>query len=363
MFGKHVTKLLSAYCHDELTASESSRVAKHLQTCARCRVELDNIKLGIAMAERLPTVSAPDSLWSEVKAALSGVSRRDESRWRLGALLGWRQIAVVGGALVAVIVVGLVWRLVSRSAAPWEVIVLDPGYVQISGEKVFGSGKFYVDDQLETSAARVKVKVGVIGEVDVEFGSRLTRLQARPLEHRLGLERGRVHARISAPPRLFFVNTPSAEAIDLGCAYTLEVNEAGDAFLQVTEGSVQLVLGARESTVPPGAACVTRAGIGPGTPYFEDSSPGFQAALAVFDFGFVGDRDAALNQLLSEARRRDSLTLWNLLSRVDLAERERVYDRLAYLVPPPSDVSREGVMALDERMLESWFFDVQRSWF
>ena len=35
-------------------------------------------------------------------------------------------------------------------------------------------------------------------------------------------------ARIWAPPRLFYVNTPSAVAEDLGCAYTLEVDDLGE---------------------------------------------------------------------------------------------------------------------------------------
>jgi hypothetical protein len=55
---------------------------------------------------------------------------------------------------------------------------------------------------------------------------------------------------------------------------------------------------------------------------------------------------------LANARRRDTLTLWNLLARVDLKERGRVYDRLAALFGPPPEVTREGVIELDPKMLE-----------
>src|SRR5438876_1202274 len=96
--------------------------------------------------------------------------------------------------------------------------------------------------------------------------------------------RGRMSARISAPPKLFFVNTPSAVAEDLGCAYTLEVDDAGNSLLRVTLGWVALQLKDRESLVPAGAACATRPGIGPGTPYFEDASELFRTALAKLDF-------------------------------------------------------------------------------
>jgi hypothetical protein len=75
------------------------------------------------------------------------------------------------------------------------------------------------------------------------------------------------------------VNTPSGVAEDLGCAYTLEVDDAGNSLLHVTAGWVSMQLNGRESAVPAGAACATRTGFGPGTPYFEDASETFRKAL------------------------------------------------------------------------------------
>src|SRR5207253_7821011 len=126
---------------------------------------------------------------------------------------------------------------------------------------------------LETdSSSRAKISVGRIGQVEVDPNTRLRLVQTRLTEHRLALARGRMQARIWAPPRLFFVDTPSAEAVDLGCAYTLAVDDAGGSLLQVTSGYVAFVRDGRESKVPAGAVCVTRPGIGPGTPYFADAS-------------------------------------------------------------------------------------------
>jgi hypothetical protein len=56
----------------------------------------------------------------------------------------------------------------------------------------------------------------------------------------LSLERGALHARIAAPPRLFIVDTPSAMAVDLGCEYKLDVDAAGNSRLHVTSGFVAL---------------------------------------------------------------------------------------------------------------------------
>jgi len=172
-------------------------------------------------------------------------------------------------------------------------------------------------------------------------------------------------ARISAPPKLFFVNTPSGVAEDLGCAYTLEVDKAGDSLLRVTTGWVALQLKDRESVVPAGAACATKHGIGPGTPYFEDASEAFRTALTRVDF----DRDSPIHgyttplaMVVSTARVRDTLSLWNLLPRVSGEDRSLVYDRLANLVPPPPGVTREGVLQLNQQMLDAWKEQLEYRW-
>jgi hypothetical protein len=166
-----------------------------------------------------------------------------------------------------------------------------------------------------------------------------------------------MHALIWAPPGQFFVNTPSAVAADLGCAYTLQVDDEGAGLLRVTTGWVAFENNGRESFVPAGAMCQTRPSSGPGTPYQEDSSAAFRTALERLDFQAAdsGPRTAELKVVLSEARDKDALTLWHLLFRGDAGERELVYERLAILVPPPGGVTRAGVLSRDQGMLDRWW--------
>ncbi len=178
-----------------------------------------------------------------------------------------------------------------------------------------------------------------------------------PNRKRLSLERGTIHATIWAPPGEFVVDTPSAQAVDLGCVYTLHVDDSGAGLLRTTMGWVGFKLNGHESFIPAGAVCATRPKIGPGTPYFEDASASFRDALAKFDFTKITpqERNALLGILLVDARQQDALTLWHLLSRVSDADRLGVYDRLAVLAPAPKDVTREGILRLDQKMLDSWW--------
>ena len=56
------------------------------------------------------------------------------------------------------------------------------------------------------------------------------------------------------------------------------------------------------------------------------------------------------------------LTLDGDLLRVDAASRERVYDRIAALSPPPASVVREKVLQLDAAMLKHWREELAWTW-
>ncbi|HKP86264.1 MAG TPA: zf-HC2 domain-containing protein [Blastocatellia bacterium] len=364
MFNKHVIKQLSAYCHGELPDGESRRVAEHLLKCERCRKEYDEINLGVRLAQQLPQVTAPAEMWGEIEALLDAQTRRPAAavkapRFVLG--FGPQRVAAVSALLVILITIGVIAYRNYGPRASWGVTRL-AGAPKVGGSTISGEGRIRVGDALVTdNSSRAEISVGAIGQVQVEPNSRVRLVEADVTEHRLALDRGKMRARIYAPPKLFFVDTPSAEAIDLGCAYTLEVDDEGRGFLHVTSGWVMLVLKGRESYVPIGAMCETRPGAGPGTPYFEDASQAFREALSKFDF--EGGGDDTLKVVLDESRDRDTFTLWHLIQRVDGATREEVLDRMIALVGLPKAVTREGIMELNRDMLEEWKDELDTVWF
>ena len=242
----------------------------------------------------------------------------------------------------------------------WNVVTLagDPqiGSKTISSKDV--NAKLRVGQTLATnSTSRASVFQDDLGEIQVEPNSRVHLLQSGPEHKRIQLEVGTIHAAIWAPPTQFVVDTPSATAVDLGCAYTLQVNGDGSGTLRTTLGWVGFHLNGRDSFIPAGAMCLTRRGIGPGTPYFEDASQQFREALYAFDTSDPSTEAHAqqLAIILAQARAKDALTLWHLLSRTSGPERIQVYERLAALVPPPNGVTRDGVLALDRKMLDRYW--------
>lgn len=273
---------------------------------------------------RLPkSIEPPRDLWPGIEARL-GRSRR------------WYWVALAAAAMIALVIVN------TKSDA-WNMTWLAGA----------GPGTLRVGESVETDASsRVVIQVGNIGQVEVKPGSRLRLLGATRTDHRLALDVGEIYARVTAPPRLFFVETPAGVAIDLGCAYTLRVDATGNGFLEVTAGAVEFEWAGRRAVVPLRFRIEIRPGFGPGVPVVADASEAFRRALAALEFG--GDQ-TALARVLAMARSDDAISLWHLLARTAGAERVAVYERLVDLVPLPDGVTREEVLRLDARALDTYW--------
>jgi hypothetical protein len=280
---------------------------------------------------------------------------RKRMRWALWA-------TGVAAAAATIVAFALVWLPHRRTAPPgvpehgWTVERI-AGVPELGNKPIAASGSvgLSVGQTLETdSRSGASISISATGEIQVDPDSQVRVLASTPVSKRLAVDFGTIHAMIWAPPGEFVVDTPSATAVDLGCAYTLHVDRSGAGRLETTFGWVGFTFHGRESFVPAGAICLIRPDVGPGTPYFEDAPEAFRDALEKFDFA-PATVDLALPTVLSEARRRDAFTLWHLLSRVNEGERIRVYERLAQLVPPPEGVTRAGVLRLDRHMLDLWW--------
>ncbi|HYS21492.1 MAG TPA: hypothetical protein VEO73_10430 [Gemmatimonadales bacterium] len=307
-------------------------------------------------ARRLPrSIEPPRDLWPGIRGRIRAGSRETGivKRWLPAPLRRWVQLAVAAVLLL----------VVARNLMPrhgW-IVEREAGRPQVGARPLAVAGRVQVGEWIVTDDSSIAlVRVGRIGRVAVKPGSRVQVLAAGPSDHRLALARGTIDAVVDAPPRLFFVETPSGTAVDLGCAYTLEVDSLGNSRLHVTAGYVQFEWSGRRSIVPLGAVAETRRGRGPGVPYVADAPLALRRALEAFDFGNGGA--AAVRTALASARPEDALSLWHLLFRVDGGKEARgaVYDRLAVLVPPPPGVTRSAALKLDSATVARYWEDIRR---
>lgn len=348
---EHLSDNLAAFVDGQLPAVEHANATMHLTGCAECRAAHGRYEFAATLLRALPVVSAPAEVWDGIEHALrTNTTERRGSAAILRPGWGLRPVVALAATIALAAAAVVLWQ--ARTIAPWEIVRLDtPG-----GETRLSAGEW-----IQTNAAsRALIRIGTIGTVDIAPNSRLQVVSAGETEQRLNLAFGSLSAQILAPPRIFFVQTPASTVVDLGCAYTMDVDPAGTGLLRVTSGWASLEWGDRESIVPAGASCPTRPHIGPGTPVFDDATERLKAAVLAFDFADGGA--VAIDTVLAEARDRDTLTLWHLLSRVDSSERQRVFDRMRAFAPLPAGVTRDAALALDRGTLQRWREELAWTW-
>jgi hypothetical protein len=357
---------LHDYADGALAPADAAALEAHVAGCADCRRALESLRALRTATSALDRELAPErDLWPEIRAQMEPGAPA-----ALGAAKAFPNLSAAGtprstlqwfvplavAASVALLFAVVQRAPVMRAGPSWTVASVE-GAPRVGSRAISGSGQIYVGQWLETDqASRAKVEVGSIGYVNVEPNSRLQLVNTSATNHRVELARGQMHALIWAPPRIFFVNTPSATAVDLGCAYDLRVDDRGAGTLRVTSGYVALEHNGRESIIPSGLECQTRRDKGPGTPYDPAAPAPFRRALDRFDFHSGGM--AALDEILKYARGDDYVTLWHLLSRApSAAQRGAVFDALAKDHPAPVGVSRADIVANDAAsaaMREAW---------
>ena len=84
----HVTDNLSAFADGVLPARQADRISEHLKACESCRLELEEIRFGAALAKHLTLVPAPEGLWRSIEQrwaerAAAGAEEAGWSGWRI----------------------------------------------------------------------------------------------------------------------------------------------------------------------------------------------------------------------------------------------------------------------------------------
>jgi hypothetical protein len=226
------------------------------------------------------------------------------------------------------------------------------GSVACGGSSV-PAGVLPVGGTLDTGAHEAELAIADIGSAQLSPQTRV-RLDGTSAErHQLYLERGRMDAFVVAPPRIFAVGTPSGQVTDLGCAYTLEVDENGSGSVVVRSGMVELeAANGRVVVVPAGASARLLAGRRASLPLTKTADAQLAAAVTDFHRGTAG----ALERVLAAAKATDAITVANLVRVVSDEKKRTVLERLAQLVTPPQNMSVDDVLELD--LFDMWFDEI-----
>jgi ferric-dicitrate binding protein FerR (iron transport regulator) len=277
-----------------------------------------------------------------------------------------RRLRFASIAVLAALIVVVGWlnlRLQWPMAQAWSVKPVS-GTTTIDDRALSGGSLLSPGGVLRTGEhSTVQIQVARIGRVVVGQNSQVELVETRTGHHRLRLDHGQLSARIWAPPASFGVQTPLANALDVGCEFTLSVTSAGSGLLRVQHGWVELQKYGLQSLIPEGAQAELDSKSGPGTPFDDHATAQFRAALKAIDAlgRSVPANDPAIEQLAEASSAKDAITLISLLTRYPQLADTAIYDRAIAVLPPPNGLTRDAVRSKNQDLMDDWWHELPYS--
>jgi hypothetical protein len=248
--------------------------------------------------------------------------RAPAARWRRRTV----QFAAVAASLVLSVYSAHFYRLSWREGSPWPMTMQ-------SADGAVRNRELRVGQRIATAEGETAtLQAARIGTVTVGPDSAAMLVRTRKGQHRVELERGRLHAKVWAPPSYFGVTHGELRFTDLGCEFDLSV-AAGGGTLTVASGWVIYRHRDAEILVPEHyslAFSATAAQV----PMRIDASAELRARVIQLDADAAagvapGDIATLAQAIAANARDDDFFTLLNLLVRYPELAGTALYPRLA----------------------------------
>jgi hypothetical protein len=386
MTHEEIKLLLNDYFDERLSVEANTEIQVHISECSECSQYLFSLQDLMKETDKLPSyITPPSDFWPDIFSSLSDIKietlkkqeeldsqeaarisediledkLKREERVKAEKLLEWekkkselRAIVENPGfkySVIAILSFGLLFFIYKSFIAKgevWEVKKVMLGNASYSETFLkLGEGEI-----VETnSITRLLIQVPDIGSIYLEPETKVERLQGNKIK----LVKGEISTNKEGANDFLSIEIPGAEIKDFllgGKSKITILNKK--SFLEVSDGWVSVRHDDLETLVLTKHYCEVREETGPGLPYHLQSSREFITAVHDYSFEKPGNEESLI-QILTKANVSNSVTLWNLLERVNLKQRDMVvYTIIGLLGELPKGVTDEGLKTLDKMMMQ-----------
>jgi len=392
MTHEEIKSLLNDYFDEKLSIETNRVIEIHLSECSDCSQYLFSLQDLMKNAEKLPRKISPNvQFWDAIFSVISviksenikqkeeidsiegeklakqdiALKKKDKERIKAEKLLArekrkarfeerfnkpYYRYLLIG--IVSLAVLYLAYNFLFKKNEGWQVSKLNIGnsnqefYTELSDDEFAESG----------SSNRLEVIIPDVGKILLEPNTKIQRLSLNSFL----LLKGEITAIKEGAKEFLNVLVPGANIKDyfLGGQYKLSPSNSNIAKLEVIDGWVSVNQGILESRVLPNHYCEVKADSGMGLPYITSSSNEFISAVNRYCFSNNGSEEYLIS-LLSKANASNAVTLWNLISRTNLKQREIVMFTIFNLIGQPIDVTDEGLKMLNKLMMQKLLEDIE----
>ncbi len=239
--------------------------------------------------------------------------------------------------------------------SPWEIRTLKGNYL-IDSKKDY-TGLWYKNSILETGENSVViVNVPNSCRMEIYSNSKLILLKAKKNDNKVKLEYGEVRISNSVLIPHFSVLTINTRIVYKGGKLNLKVDN-GTLKIFVESGICEVEREGKSLFVDEGYLSEIRSNFDFGTPYRIDASDSLKVEIEKFDYHNGGEN--SIERIIKLSRAEDALTLLALIPKVSAAYRAVLFQKIANHFPPPSNVTYEGIIKLNDDMIKSWWREIE----
>lgn len=239
------------------------------------------------------------------------------------------------------------------SSSGWEIISIT-GNPKQNNEPLIKEDGFEDKAIIETNEiSSVSFMMPGLGRLLVDPSTIVARTKNK---NELKLDKGQIKKFEDDATDVLTVVTPLAKLTELykGGAFKLSVSEEGRSKLMMESGWMVITIKEFDTYVPKNFDCqITRGSYA--VPYPSDSDPQFISLIQ----NFGGANDPSVGTILTIATKKEALSIWHILQLISTENRSIAFDRLNELIPVPSGVTKEGILALKKDQLLSWRQEIE----
>lgn len=315
----------------------------------KIREQKEQEKIAAALAEKEKQEKGEE----EIPEEKEDVAAEEDTKRKKKFTFNFKLIKKAAYAVLALIVIIAVYILLTSTGGGWEVIQLS-GQPKLDNSLMNKDDGFTSESTIETDGgSSVTVMMPELGRLLIDNSSVIIRTKDN---NQIKLDQGQIKKFEGDASDVLTVITPLAKFTELykGGAFKLNVSEESICRLTVESGWVIVTVKEFDSYVPKNFDCLISRGKY-AIPYPSESSPGLISLLQNFN----GINDPSIGTILSLMTKRESLSLWHVVQLVSSENRSIAFDRLNELIPAPSGVTKEGIIALNKTMLLDWRQEIE----
>jgi hypothetical protein len=392
---------LHDYIDEHLDLLEKKEIEAHLRGCDKCHNEITRLRNYFNTIKSIPyTIEAPEEIIQKFSRDLISLSReepggkntsfafedekirkeqkkfekklkseRGPSRksdvsativrnstggFKSLSYIEWKKFIIMP-VLIAAGFAGYFIYDFQKYNSPWD-IQLKTGTAIVNG-RLNSTGKISQGESLSLDKQSVAViEVPNTGNVEVNSSSYIVLEEAKNGANRIRVKEGSIRVVNSADIPDLRITVNSSLITDKSGIFTVDIDEASNAKINVEKGYLEIPSVRGSYNLAAGYMCEIKNNHSPGTPYRIDAADTLKNEVDRFDYYNGGD--LSVRNIISIAGKKDMLTLLAMIPAVSQLQRQILFQSIANHFPPPTSVTRLGIMKADGEMLYKWWEEI-----